>query len=869
MLKRNGIVGVGVVMSAMLGILVLGLAVGIASPGGSMFESISEGLGLVDEQVGSTITVEDKQTLSDAAKYVHDRASNNGCSEGGAVDQQNKDGGYEGLEGTYLGLKPPCAGMSGTIATEKKNAVGYDTGNDMEGVFSRVNFKISDDVEDGKIILDTNQDSSWLENHIRGAAKGTFYERTIETCGQDAIDAGIAAGAAGGSAGALACGGGASLVLPGIGTVAAGAVCGTAGAIIGFGSTLVADSVAGARFVGTKDYYNVFFAADDVDDRALWSLKDASNYDFSNSLYCYSMSDEMMNADFSELDFKRSPLLAAYQDQGGEQKILLCPGDEGYIQVNKGKPQNDGEAGEGKTGWAYKYPYIQVTEAGECDAGLYGESLDIQINQDPKMVEDKLSITVKGLFEIDDQVRFDFIKNNELIHQETVDSEGSSATIELTPGNNGMNVGSYTVKPTILRCDNGCRGQSVDITTSFEIENYKYYADYVPEERGLMGSNEITVSINNENDYSSTEPMTVRGFDYTVDANIEFGTLEDGTSNQCEFIVRDKDAGVDDHAVVFFRGGDMIQKEGALPSSDGFEEHRKDDTHQLWDSPWSIYDNLVLNDREWKEHDTWISSGPRHTLLVDSNGGKSFKLHGDLLCAEREDIDPVSWILCDESNVPEGSEFGEDYTIETNGREYLCEPHEGEWSQTGENIPDVITGVVTTDITQEIIGNSDVLELSESSFVFKPGESTSDDSLVWERLPEGDKSVEITFKFEEIGYLRVEAQKRAGLESDYVNYLYAGLNTHTEVGFDEGGFETGSGIEDTGIDYSEDQDYTFKIERSGTETTWEIRTEGQSEWSNTQQTEDFRRLVLKWLEGYSSGDQTAIVNVKNVEIEDK
>jgi len=176
MLKRNGIVGIGVVMSAMLGILVLGLAVGIASPGGSMFKSISEGLGLVDEQVGSTITVEDKQTFSDAARYVYHRASNNGCAEDGAVDQHNKEGGYEGLEDTYLGLKPPCAGASGTLASSKSNArPNSDSGNDMEGIFSRVKFKISEDLEEPMLL--SSSGTTWIErpdDHPSGFLRDIF-----------------------------------------------------------------------------------------------------------------------------------------------------------------------------------------------------------------------------------------------------------------------------------------------------------------------------------------------------------------------------------------------------------------------------------------------------------------------------------------------------------------------------------------------------------------------------------------------------------------------------------------------------------------------------------------------------------------------
>jgi hypothetical protein len=34
--------------------------------------------------------------------------------------------------------------------------------------------------------------------------------------------------------------------------------------------------------------------------------------------------------------------------------------------MNKREPQNDGEAGEGWGGNAHNFPFIQITEAGDC-----------------------------------------------------------------------------------------------------------------------------------------------------------------------------------------------------------------------------------------------------------------------------------------------------------------------------------------------------------------------------------------------------------------------------------------------------------------------------------------------------------------------
>jgi hypothetical protein len=798
MLKRKGIIGVGVVMSAMLGILLLGLAVSVTSPGGSLFESVSEGLGLVDEQVSSTIVIEGneqeaKETFSDAARYVYHRASNNGCGSGGAVEQHNKEGGYAGLEGTHLGVKPPCAGSGGTFAASPSNAVGGDSGNDMEGVFSRVKFEISDEREQPLIF--TKEGDTWIENNYLGASKKGLYESINNDC---------------------------------------------------------TGSFSTRKYFGVDSSFNFFFKSSGSFSRASIWMEDVG---INENVYCQDADDIGVDAPVDGLSNE-------------DVDVALCPGDKGYIQMNKGQevkegPNNKGESTEGE---AY-YPFIQITETGDCQAGLYEDNLEFEVTQDPKMVEDQLGLRMDGLFEYDDKVRFDFLKNGETIHQETVDVEGGVATAELTPGENGMNVGSYTVVPNILRCDdNGesCESPNVDITTGFEIENYKYYDSYNPRDGGLLGIPELFISINNEKDYSGSQPVEVNYLDSRFGVDLSYPGLQSASSSQCQLTFVDQDAVNNDHGGVFFSKGSFVQKEGSLPSRDGIPQD-KTGGGPGDDSAWTVYDNFAFDGSQWEKSTGLIDSGPSRTLLVDSNEGKRFELVGDLLCAEREDFSRASWILCDESNVPEDSEFGEDYTIETNGREYLCEPDEGEWSQTGANIPDVISGVVTTDITEEMTDNPEVVEESESSITFRPAESDENDYLIWESLPEGDKSIEVTVNFEERGHLRIEARERAGVDSDIVNYLYTGVYGSSQVGF----FQS-SRLETLDYEYQTGEDITFRIERSGPETTWEIEEGGNTQWSETAQTGDFRRLSLGSWEYFSGNQaQSPVVTIKNVEIEDR
>lgn len=346
MLRRKGVIGVGVVMSAVLGILVLGLAVGLISPGGSFFESIAEGLGLVDQQIGSTITVEDKgdipaeRVLSDAAMYVSHRASNNGCSTPeGLVSLQNNGRlsspqgtdttGYPGLEDTYLGLKPPCAGLSGSPASDLKNTGGvYDTGEDMEGVFSRVEFKIPENYE-GRIVLGDDKilgegsEATWLDNHILAASNKGFYERVAskEQCSEHWINKNH--------------------------------ICSL------FGRAQTACTLASVHPSGTKSDFAVYFKSDingGIESRTTLPM----DSELENSVYC------AMTASASGSDIIGGAPVTSFRNK--DARITLCPGDEGYIQVNKGKdPHNNGEAQEEGDADAKKYPFIQITQTGDSD----------------------------------------------------------------------------------------------------------------------------------------------------------------------------------------------------------------------------------------------------------------------------------------------------------------------------------------------------------------------------------------------------------------------------------------------------------------------------------------------------------------------
>ena len=351
--------GTGTIMKLTLALMTAGLFISVGTIG-SIGSSLEEGFGMIGENTDFTIKLEDKdegkQKLSNASLYVRQRAGNKGCKDNNgeswnSVHQQiTNENGYPALEGTYIGKEPSCEGAS-SGALRGAQGAAQELGQDQEGVFSRVAFRANTKIE-----LDTGSPDTWLEHRMRGAAKGSLEQNTLETCSEDTLDSVVSAGATGAVLGAA----GGSVGGPVGATIGAigGAAMGISGAAIG--------EAVNQEFVGTGDRFVVFLQPNDMDSRVNGWLNDASDFQFGERLYCYGLGEKVSNGDLSELELSKSPLNDAYDDHyGGDFELTLCPGDEGYIQMNKGKPQNDGEAGAQFTGNAKNFPHIVITEKGE------------------------------------------------------------------------------------------------------------------------------------------------------------------------------------------------------------------------------------------------------------------------------------------------------------------------------------------------------------------------------------------------------------------------------------------------------------------------------------------------------------------------
>mgnify|MGYP007124880130 CR=1 FL=1 len=376
--KRKGI-ATGTIMKLVLALMTASVFIG-AGTVGSLGTALEEGFTNMGESTDYRIDLdaenedEAKEKLSQAALFVRQRAGNQGCAEDahkGSYKSVPKyveeDGGYKALEDTYIGRYPTCESSTSTLSRGIKGSL-KDMGSDQEGIYSRVAFKvIGDSSKDQDINLDTGDPTTWLEGGnidngnsggIKAIKKGSLESSTLESCGVSSFKRamqGATAGAVVGSVGTS------------VGTVG--------GATIGFVAGGLGNKIAGAKFIGTGADYIIFVRPDDMDDRVNKWIGNANHngasYGYENRLYCSGLGQNLAQGDITDIfsgGLTRTPVNGAWKNYYNQNVVMkLCPGDEGYIQMNKGRPQNDAEAGEDWLSGASKYPYIEITEKGSCE----------------------------------------------------------------------------------------------------------------------------------------------------------------------------------------------------------------------------------------------------------------------------------------------------------------------------------------------------------------------------------------------------------------------------------------------------------------------------------------------------------------------
>lgn len=300
-------------------------------------EAMLQGSGLVEKEVDYTVEIENRQQLSDLAELSFDRARNDGCAENGHVAQQNENGGYPGLSDSYLTSTPDCYGADSSIlrgADAASGRGGQQQGQDMEGIYSREKFEISENIDSG-ITLKTDPKGNsdlWLENNLLVAANEPYESRVPQECDQNFAD---------------------DIVSSITGLKPISKITDTLPIIDSTGDIV-------AAHIGSPNYI-IYFEQEASDDRTTEWL----SHEMSDGAYCgqaiEGTSDANLNAPVHNI-YKQSQYRL---NDGKSVEITLCPGDKGYVQVNKDHPHVDGEAGEDMQSKAWKFPRIVVTETGE------------------------------------------------------------------------------------------------------------------------------------------------------------------------------------------------------------------------------------------------------------------------------------------------------------------------------------------------------------------------------------------------------------------------------------------------------------------------------------------------------------------------
>ncbi|MFB6199326.1 MAG: hypothetical protein ABEJ83_00480 [Candidatus Nanohaloarchaea archaeon] len=305
--------------------------------------------------VTTTVTVDDKETLGDLSQYVFWRAW--GCDK---VSSET----FEGLSDTSLGSNPPCAGAGGTLVSDINNLYA-NTGNDMEGKFSRVNFVIND-----TITLKTG-----LGFGTDGKSATLLGVSTGDRVGKSGYSDWIWSGC--------------TKYQPGVND--------------DWGNSWESKGPP-------YSFYTLFFKNGGGSERIqkIGSGKTIEDrYDdngYNDPIYC----DEWNDGPWLTKPSSNTGNPKDHEDTGGNYvKVKLCPGDKGYIETRKGYPNIAGEYGR-RTATVNNgnlYGMIQITSMNQScrmNEGEAGTGGNEPLNPAPEVWPDGSTYTV-----LSKKVRFD------------------------------------------------------------------------------------------------------------------------------------------------------------------------------------------------------------------------------------------------------------------------------------------------------------------------------------------------------------------------------------------------------------------------------------------------------------------------------
>lgn len=354
--------GTGAIVKLVLAVMVASLFVSMTTIG-SLGQALQQSFTNINAVTDFTTEVEDEQTFSDLAMFVRDRAV--GCEEVEARNSgENPDGdgnnneGYPGLSDVQrLGEQPSCFGGSSTVLRDPYEAVpwrgilgGGSEDNLMPGIFSREKFEIEEPIR-----FREGRNVHWLDRNI-GGLSGKHYEAHIDTSSRES------------------------------------------------------SGKAHVDYSGSGGNYVVFFQNESVaKERASKLIEEHSmenvgtpggvanrlaetSRDFSNRVWYVNRGGAGNTGDDT---YANLPLNWVFEeDQDYRFEFQLCPGDEGYIQMNRGVPYGSGQPMGDDTSGNY-YPRIVIEETDVTGCGDVNLGRDDMIPNTAVTSGQVLSITTK------------------------------------------------------------------------------------------------------------------------------------------------------------------------------------------------------------------------------------------------------------------------------------------------------------------------------------------------------------------------------------------------------------------------------------------------------------------------------------------
>ncbi|MFB6144823.1 MAG: hypothetical protein ABEJ98_05930 [Candidatus Nanohaloarchaea archaeon] len=404
-----------------IGHLVLLLMVGgvvAGTIGGPLYGAMKDGYSEVQQFLGMSERVELDNSgrynatweLSALAHYTWDRAHS--CS---FVRETINSGGYRPLSETSYSREPPCSGQGGTLIASLYNLWG-NTGNDMEGKFSRIQFVVKD-----RIVLQTrktygpHKSEGWKENYYKIKKQVSYASQELNSTGSRDLRSITETSSTTQSfrPWAVSVSGKSfdEMVYPGCGGPT------PVRNLVDIGEKPVANAWPVVFTEDIKDgrvrHYGKSMNWQDAKAYAKKKYGSWGNYGIDAAQYpLCSENNDWLNARniFGTQGYlAQDKMVERWSGKRGYTEVVLCPGDKGYLQVNKGYAATKGEftgydlSNEVWNGKTRYFPYIQITEVNNSkncdtsppeipkDANAQGSTLKISADTNERGVGGSIS----------------------------------------------------------------------------------------------------------------------------------------------------------------------------------------------------------------------------------------------------------------------------------------------------------------------------------------------------------------------------------------------------------------------------------------------------------------------------------------------